>query len=295
MGPVGTYAELQRNNNNNHNSPERGTESKMYKPSYQQGSWYVIQDTGSLKVIITEIGTGEGCRQLAIERARDLNKDHLSECRRLANPIQLETLINLKVFESTIDIMECFVGHSMKDKIKDGIDDYIMNTKLEEMNSGTLENFECWLDRQHEIVGSDFDHAQREGLPCFDIDLQFHRILDLRDKIHFVIFDFERLPEENDEDEDPIEYIKVRKYTCSPNYVGYPLYYVWQGEAFCADCVNENVKEDAESGNHVDDCEWLGNEEIGNGNVNDEDPNLYCSQCSERIESAYAEPEEEEG
>jgi hypothetical protein len=89
-------------------------------------------------------------------------------------------------------------------------------------------------------------------------------------------------------------YKPVRAYSCQPNFCGYPLFYVWQGEAFCADCVNENVQSDVDSGLHPDDCEWLGNEEIGGGAVNWENPDLYCCQCSERLPSAYAEPEEVE-
>ena len=73
----------------------------------------------------------------------------------------------------------------------------------------------------------------------------------------------------------------------------YPQFIVWQGEAYCADCVNENIRNDIESENHEDDCEWLDNQELTPA-INWETPDLYCTQCSERIESAYAEPDSEE-
>ncbi len=74
---------------------------------------------------------------------------------------------------------------------------------------------------------------------------------------------------------------------------GYPQFVVWQGEAYCADCANENIRLDVESEAHEDDCEWLDNQELTPA-TNYEDPNLYCTQCSERIESAYADEEESE-
>ena len=74
---------------------------------------------------------------------------------------------------------------------------------------------------------------------------------------------------------------------------GYPQFIVWQGEAFCVDCVNENIRSDIDSDNHEDDCEWLDNQELSPA-INWEDPSLYCTQCSERIESAYADEEESE-
>tara|TARA_R100000657_G_C4573212_1_gene38103 strand:- start:200 stop:496 length:297 start_codon:yes stop_codon:yes gene_type:complete len=73
----------------------------------------------------------------------------------------------------------------------------------------------------------------------------------------------------------------------------YPQFIVWQGEAFCTNCVNENIESDVESEAHEDDCEWLGNEELTPA-INWETPDLYCTQCSERIESAYADEEESE-
>jgi len=70
-----------------------------------------------------------------------------------------------------------------------------------------------------------------------------------------------------------------RKYS----YVGcYPLVYLVRGgpsppsELYCADCMGE-----------VDDIVIVGVE------VNWESPDLYCDNCSERIESAYAEDDRE--
>ena len=73
----------------------------------------------------------------------------------------------------------------------------------------------------------------------------------------------------------------------------YPQFIVWQGEAYCADCVNENTKADIDSENHEDDCEWLCNEELTPA-INWESSDLYCTQCSERIESAYADEDSSE-
>ena len=74
---------------------------------------------------------------------------------------------------------------------------------------------------------------------------------------------------------------------------GYPQFIVWQGEAFCVDCVNQNTQSDIDSEAHEDDCEWLDNQELTPA-INWETPDLYCTQCSERIESAYADEEESE-
>lgn len=76
---------------------------------------------------------------------------------------------------------------------------------------------------------------------------------------------------------------------------GYPLYYVCRdGGALCPKCVK------AEEPLAHDNCpreqcrehdpQWC---IIGHG-INWEDPDLYCDHCGSRIESAYAEPEEDE-
>ena len=175
----------------------------MYKPSYQQGSWYVIQDTGSLKVIITEIGTGNGCRQLAIERARSLNKTDLV---RIVNPIQVQTILELtssdddpNVFDSWVKSLEGLESHCIKDKICDLIADYLMNERLEDMVSGWLHDFQLWLESHREIVGVSCDIArEQQSEDYMKLDGLLHRILDLDSKVHHVIFDLERLPDEED-------------------------------------------------------------------------------------------------
>ena len=62
---------------------------------------------------------------------------------------------------------------------------------------------------------------------------------------------------------------------------GYPIFYVNQCcEVFCPSCANEIVKEDETDDIVTDyDCNW-------------EDSQMYCDQCSKRIESAYAEDDE---
>lgn len=63
---------------------------------------------------------------------------------------------------------------------------------------------------------------------------------------------------------------------------GYPIFYVNQRcEVFCTSCANEIVKEEETDEVITDyDCNW-------------EDSQMYCDQCNNRIESAYAEDEDE--
>lgn len=57
---------------------------------------------------------------------------------------------------------------------------------------------------------------------------------------------------------------------------GYPIYYLTRdGLTVCPDCANK-------------DCENPEQEVIASG-INYEDPRLYCDDCWDRIESAYAE------
>ena len=65
------------------------------------------------------------------------------------------------------------------------------------------------------------------------------------------------------------------KFLSYTNLGGYPLYYIALPEqrVYCPDCANQ---EDADP-------------PITDGEVNWEDPDLYCDGCSTRIESAYAE------
>jgi hypothetical protein len=67
---------------------------------------------------------------------------------------------------------------------------------------------------------------------------------------------------------------KLRSYTMIG---GYPLFYLDKGNnCLCPKCASDN-DEFTESLTAVD-ANW-------------EDPDLYCDHCSERIESAYAEPD----
>lgn len=56
---------------------------------------------------------------------------------------------------------------------------------------------------------------------------------------------------------------------------GYPLYYLdKQGSTVCSKCANREVDQ---------------SQEVVAWGTNWEDPDLYCDDCNERIESAYAE------
>ncbi len=67
---------------------------------------------------------------------------------------------------------------------------------------------------------------------------------------------------------------------------GYPIYLVTtDGGALCPDCVKVEIR------NIIDSCRTECNDgwRAGAAAVNWEDPYLYCDNCSNRIESAYAE------
>jgi hypothetical protein len=67
---------------------------------------------------------------------------------------------------------------------------------------------------------------------------------------------------------------KLRSFT---SIGGYPLFYVTkQNNCLCPDCATDNDQD---------------YDPIAATDVNWEDPDLYCDECSNRIESAYAEPE----
>ncbi len=66
------------------------------------------------------------------------------------------------------------------------------------------------------------------------------------------------------------------KYTNAPNFVGYPLFYIFNQETvLCADCCTEQYNEKA--GDQIE------------SDINRDDESLYCWECSEKIESAYGE------
>lgn len=73
-----------------------------------------------------------------------------------------------------------------------------------------------------------------------------------------------------------------RKYT---DLGGYPMFYVTKDNGvLCPNCANKNLKLTL-----GDDPQW----KIVAAAINYKDPDLYCDNCSGRIESAYAEPEED--
>ncbi len=78
-----------------------------------------------------------------------------------------------------------------------------------------------------------------------------------------------------------------------PAYVwpgGYPIFYLCADSGIlCPTCANkESAVAEADShADYPDYDQWR----IVDADVNWEDSSLYCDNCSERIESAYAEPE----
>tara|TARA_R100000329_G_C7564909_1_gene199826 strand:- start:120 stop:608 length:489 start_codon:yes stop_codon:yes gene_type:complete len=158
----------------------------MYKPSFKNNTWYVVEDRGSLVVVICKIGTGNGCRQLAIERARSLNK---SDIARIIRPIELETLIKLSDHNMWFDGLE---EHNVVTLTLSVIEDYLMNTKLMDMDMDHIvHSFELFLDSQFELVSSDLARAEREGHAVLQIDLLLHRIHDLIEKVSDLNDDYE--------------------------------------------------------------------------------------------------------
>ena len=74
----------------------------------------------------------------------------------------------------------------------------------------------------------------------------------------------------------------------SPGY--YPIFYVTADYGvLCAACVEAEAEVIAEA-DATDDDQWR----LIAAEANWEDPRLYCDHCGERIESAYAEPDESE-
>ena len=92
--------------------------------------------------------------------------------------------------------------------------------------------------------------------------------------------------------------LPFKKYSNDPNFFGYPLFYIVEGECVCADCCNEawqSGEEYYQPIDHPGTSNTVYNEEIGEA-VNYEDKQLYCSNwdCGERIETAYKEDEIQE-
>ena len=69
---------------------------------------------------------------------------------------------------------------------------------------------------------------------------------------------------------------------------GYPLYYLCaDGESLCPACVAREFARIEQAILDADDSDWR----VIAVDVNYEDSSLYCAHCSDRIPSAYAEPE----
>lgn len=81
-----------------------------------------------------------------------------------------------------------------------------------------------------------------------------------------------------------LDALRAGKYTS----VGaYPLYHIMADcGALCVDCARQEVWVIARATRDGYEKEWC----YLAAEVNWEDPNMYCTHCSERIESAYAEP-----
>lgn len=72
----------------------------------------------------------------------------------------------------------------------------------------------------------------------------------------------------------------------------YPLFYLMaDGECMCTDCVKAERRSilGAMADKSYRDFQWT----PVAIDINYEDGDMYCAQCNERIESAYAEPEDE--
>ena len=67
---------------------------------------------------------------------------------------------------------------------------------------------------------------------------------------------------------------------------GYPLFLVTtDGAALCPDCVKSEIRNIVDACRRADNNGWR----VLAGDINWEDPNLYCDHCNNRIESAYTE------
>lgn len=80
-----------------------------------------------------------------------------------------------------------------------------------------------------------------------------------------------------------------KKYSTGYDFSGRPLFYIVEGECWCASCCNEELTAGNECFTPIDHPARNNdkyNEEITES-WNQDNSNLYCSKCSERIESAY--------
>lgn len=80
--------------------------------------------------------------------------------------------------------------------------------------------------------------------------------------------------------------VRQNKYT---SVGGYPLFGITSdGAALCYDCIRSERRDIIQAIGHQLNDGWR----LMAIDVNWEDPDLYCDHCSNRIESAYAEPED---
>ena len=71
---------------------------------------------------------------------------------------------------------------------------------------------------------------------------------------------------------------------------GYPIYYLAADNGvICADCANNDRSADNLDPDYPDDDQWR----IVAADVNYEDNRLFCDNCSERIESAYCDDDDD--
>ena len=87
--------------------------------------------------------------------------------------------------------------------------------------------------------------------------------------------------------------LPFKKYSDDPNFHGYPLFYIVEGQCVCNHCCNEawEMKDPLFMPiDHPATSNIVYNEEICEA-VNYEDKNLHCSNCGVRIETAYKEDE----
>ena len=167
----------------------------MFKPSYRDESWYIVQDRGSLVVVICRVGDNNGCRLLAIDWARKLNKSNLPD---IIRPISIETIFKYSNHYNWIYTSDRNSIIFMTLKV---IENYIINTKLEDMDMDfVFHGFELFLDSQFELVGSDLAKAQRDGEPTLTLDNLLHKIVDLIEKVSDVNDDYEKYINLQDEE-----------------------------------------------------------------------------------------------
>ena len=167
----------------------------MFKPSYRNESWYIVQDRGVVSVVICRVGDNNGCRLLAIDWARKLNKSNLPD---IIRPISIETIFKYSNHYNWIYTSDRNSIIFMTLKV---IENYIINTKLEDMDMDLVfHGFELFLDSQFELVGSDLAKAQRDGEPTLTLDNLLHKIVDLIEKVSDVNDDYEKYINLQDEE-----------------------------------------------------------------------------------------------